>query len=284
MKELIKDIVVRSDFLSALRRWFRAGVGALSFYRMRKSYGKTTYGARINMYKGVYEGQRCFIIGNGPSLRPGDLELLRNEYTFAANRIHLMYDRTRWRPTFYLCQDKDMLKAEEENIRKIQCDCFIGYNSMVRNGTCLANVNAYLMDDRAILRRKKKIPFSYDCEKTVVDASTVTYSSIQLAVYMGFSQIYLLGMDHHFPHTIDKNRRITYDASVQSHFDTRYKDVYKAAEQKKKIVLAVYDKEMAEEAYKSALEAAGQMGTEIYNATRGGELEVFPRVRLEQVI
>lgn len=284
MKELIKDIVVRSDFLSALRRWFRAGVGALSFYRMRKSYGKTTYGARINMYKGVYEGQRCFIIGNGPSLRPGDLELLRNEYTFAANRIHLMYDRTRWRPTFYLCQDKDMLKAEEENIRKIQCDCFIGYNSMVRNGTCLANVNAYLMDDRAILRRKSRLPFSYDCEKAVVDASTVTYSSIQLAVYMGFSQIYLLGMDHHFPHTIDKNRRITYDASVQSHFDTRYKDVYKAAEQKKKIVLAVYDKEMAEGAYKSALEAAGQMGTEIYNATRGGELEVFPRVRLEQVI
>ena len=229
MKELIKDIVVRSVFLSALRRWFRAGVGALSFYRMRKSYGKTTYGARINMYKGVYEGQRCFIIGNGPSLRPGDLELLRNEYTFAANRIHLM-------------------------------------------------------DDRAILRRKSRLPFSYDCEKAVVDASTVTYSSIQLAVYMGFSQIYLLGMDHHFPHTIDKNRRITYDASVQSHFDTRYKDVYKAAEQKKKIVLAVYDKEMAEEAYKSALEAAGQRGTEIYNATRGGELEVFPRVRLEQVI
>ncbi len=284
MKELIKDIVVRSDFLSALRRWFRAGVGALSFYRMRKSYGKTTYGARINMYKGVYEGQRCFIIGNGPSLRPGDLELLRNEYTFAANRIHLMYDRTRWRPTFYLCQDKDMLKAEEENIRKIQCDCFIGYNSMVRNGTCIANANAYLMDDRAILRRKSRLPFSYDCEKAVVDASTVTYSSIQLAVYMGFSKIYLLGMDHHFPHTIDKNRRITYDASVQSHFDTRYKDVYKAAEQKRKIVLAVYDKEMAEEAYKSALEAAGQRGTEIYNATRGGELEVFPRVRLEQVI
>ena len=155
---------------------------------------------------------------------------------------------------------------------------------MVRNGTCLANANAYLMDDRAILRRKSRLPFSYDCEKAVVDASTVTYSSIQLAVYMGFSQIYLLGMDHHFPHTIDKNRRITYDASVQSHFDTRYKDVYKAAEQKKKIVLAVYDKEMAEEAYKSALEAAGQRGTEIYNATRGGELEVFPRVRLEQVI
>lgn len=101
----------------------------------------------------------------------------------------------------------------------------------------LDNVNAYLMDDRAILYRKKKLPFSYDCEEAVVDASTVTYSSIQLAVYMGFSEIYLLGMDHRFPHTIDKNRKITYDPSLQSHFDTRYKDVYKAAEQKKKLCL-----------------------------------------------
>lgn len=49
-------------------------------------------------------------------------------------------------------------------------------------------------------------------------------------------------------------------------------------------MLAVYDKEMAEEAYKSALAAAGQRGTGIFNATRGGELEVFPRIRLEQVI
>ena len=284
MKELIKNIVVRSDFLSALRRWAKAGAGELSFYRMRRSYGRTTHGARIGLYKGIHEGQRCFIIGNGPSLKPEDLDLLEHEYTFGANRIHLLYGRTRWRPTFYVCQDKDMLKAEEENIRKNQCGCFIGYNSMVRNGMDLDNVNAYLMDDRAILYRKKKLPFSYDCEEAVVDASTVTYSSIQLAVYMGFSEIYLLGMDHRFPHTIDQNRKITYDPSLQSPFDTRYKDVYKAAEQKKKIVLAVYDKEMAEEAYKSALAAAGQRGTGIFNATRGGELEVFPRIRLEQVI
>ena len=55
-------------------------------------------------------------------------------------------------------------------------------------------------------------------------------------------------------------------------------------EQKRKIVLAVYDQEMAEAAYKSALAAAGSRGVGIFNATRGGELEVFPRVRLEQVI
>lgn len=284
MRELIKKIVVRSDLLSALRRHAAAGMGELRYCILKKSYHRTAYGARMNMYKGIYGGQRCFIIGNGPSLKPGDLELLRDEYTFAANRIHLIYDKTGWRPTFYLCQDKDMLKAEADTIRKNQCGCFIGYNSMVKNGVHLDNVNAYLMDDRAILRRKKKLPFSYDCGKWVADGTTVTYSAIQLAVYMGFTKIYLLGMDHHFPHTIDKNRNISYDASVQSHFDPRYKEAYEAVEQKKKIVLAVYDKEMAEEAYRSALEAAKDRGTEIFNVTRGGELEIFPRIRLEQVI
>lgn len=82
MKELIKNIVVRSDFLSALRRWAKAGAGELSFYRMRRSYGRTTHGARIGLYKGIHEGQRCFIIGNGPSLKPEDLDLLEHEYTF----------------------------------------------------------------------------------------------------------------------------------------------------------------------------------------------------------
>lgn len=164
------------------------------------------------------------------------------------------------------------------------CSCFIGYNSMKKTGTRFPDSNPYLMDNRAALWRKEGLPFSFDCERQVADGTTVTYSSIQLAVYMGFTRIYLLGMDHHFPHTIDKNRRITYDAAVRSHFDPRYKDIYETVEQKRKIVLAVYDQEMAEAAYKSALAAAGSRGVGIFNATRGGELEVFPRVRLEQVI
>ena len=289
IKARIKAAVVRSDILSAFRRRAVAGMGEISFRIMKRSYGQTAYGDRIRAFRGRYEGKRCFIIGNGPSLRPEDLDLLKQEYTFGANRIYLMYGRTLWRPTFYVCQDKDMLKAEQMNITGGKagvdpCSCFIGYNSMKKTGTRFPDSNPYLMDNRAALWRKEGLPFSFDCERQVADGTTVTYSSIQLAVYMGFTRIYLLGMDHHFPHTIDKNRRITYDAAVRSHFDPRYKDIYETVEQKRTIVLAVYDQEMAEAAYKSALAAAGSRGVGIFNATRGGELEVFPRVRLEQVI
>src|SRR4030066_2585922 len=35
--------------------------------------------------------QRCFIIGNGPSLRQTDLSKLRGEFTFGLNRIYLLF-------------------------------------------------------------------------------------------------------------------------------------------------------------------------------------------------
>jgi hypothetical protein len=47
---------------------------------------------------------RHWVIGNGLSLRHTPLELLKNEVTWAMNRIHLHYENTTWRPTyFFMC-------------------------------------------------------------------------------------------------------------------------------------------------------------------------------------
>ncbi len=52
-----------------------------------------------------YQGERCFIIGNGPSLNDLDLSKLAKEYTFGMNKIYLLYDRIDWRPSFYTLLD-----------------------------------------------------------------------------------------------------------------------------------------------------------------------------------
>lgn len=49
--------------------------------------------------------RRHFIIGSGPSLKEVDFDLLKDEVTWGMNRIHLMYDRTDWRPTFFAMWD-----------------------------------------------------------------------------------------------------------------------------------------------------------------------------------
>ena len=53
-----------------------------------KKYYLSNLPNEIKVFKNKHDGQRCFIIGNGPSLTAEDLNLLKNEVTFAANRIY----------------------------------------------------------------------------------------------------------------------------------------------------------------------------------------------------
>lgn len=56
---------------------------------------------QLKKFKNIHKGQRCFIIGTGPSLTVEDLELLKDEICFGSNRIFEIYPRTSWRPTYY---------------------------------------------------------------------------------------------------------------------------------------------------------------------------------------
>ena len=85
-------------------------------------FDKTKYGKRLTAYKGKYAGKRCFLIGNGPSLRAEDLTKLHEsgEVTFAFNRIYNIFDKTPWRPTFYISQDEKMLAGCADIVSKLQ--------------------------------------------------------------------------------------------------------------------------------------------------------------------
>ena len=47
--------------------------------------------ARLAALRDRHRGERCFILGNGPSLKRTDLSKLRNETTFGLNRIYLAF-------------------------------------------------------------------------------------------------------------------------------------------------------------------------------------------------
>jgi hypothetical protein len=47
---------------------------------------------RLAALKDVHRGERCFIIGNGPSLKKTDLSRLSGEFTFGMNRFYLLFD------------------------------------------------------------------------------------------------------------------------------------------------------------------------------------------------
>ena len=61
---------------------------------------------KLKNLKGKYSGQRCFIMGNGPSLNKTRLELLADEAVWGFNKIYLLFDKIEWKPKFYVANDR----------------------------------------------------------------------------------------------------------------------------------------------------------------------------------
>ena len=64
----------------------------------------------LKQFQNIHIGERCFIVGNGPSLRCEDLDMLKQEITFGSNYIYKIFNKTDWRPTYYFNSDNMVLK------------------------------------------------------------------------------------------------------------------------------------------------------------------------------
>ena len=72
---------------------------------------------KIKKLKGIHSNERCFVICTGPSLTTSDLDLLKNETTFAMNSIPLLYGKTDFRPTYYGVIDEGVYLKLSETIK-----------------------------------------------------------------------------------------------------------------------------------------------------------------------
>ena len=224
----------------------------------------------ISSLKNKYYGQRCFIIGNGPSLTKQDLELLSNEITFASNRIFRMFEQTSWRPTYYAVFDDGIAAAEDLalNVNNMTCEAkFVREQGWCFNRKINDACYIHSWASRKLLEAPQ---FSQQLTKGIYTIATVTYSLIQIARYMGFSEIYLIGVDHKYRNEQKKDGTIIQN-NIKSYFG-------KEGSHEKSVVAASWE---MEEAYKFAEQYSRKNGFRVYNATRGGYLEVFERVNLD---
>lgn len=223
---------------------------------------------KLQKLKNSHQGEKCFIVGNGPSLNMKDLELIKDYDCFASNLIFKIFDRTDWRPKYYFIQDR---YADTGNILdNIDLEMlFVGDYYWRKRG--MKNPNAICIHCRRAF--SEEIPFSTDISKYIIDHCTITYTMIQAAIYMGYKQIYLLGMDHSYTLTYDKNGNVVEDASVVSHVfeDENPQDI-------------IANVEGMNKSYISARNYADQHNISIINVTRGGRLEWFERNSLDNVV
>ena len=218
-------------------------------------------------FEKIHQGKRCFIIGNGPSLSVTDLEKLEHEITFGVNRIYNIFKSTSWRPTYYCVADKELLLQSLDRINVIKSKVkFIGI-SMLINPDIKSALYFRLIDNNYYPNYPK---ISSNICKGIYSASTVTYACLQIAFYMGFKEIYLLGVDHRYSVSLRADGTIEHN-DVKDHFSET--DTLANLPQLDKSTLA----------YKSAKKYADEHGIKIYNATRGGKLEVFERVDFDSL-
>ena len=230
--------------------------------------------AMLLSLKGKYEGKRCFILGNGPSLTKGDVEKLKNEVTFASNRVYKIFENTDWRPTYYAMIDEGTAQAEgvAENVSLIpaikffRTEGWFAYKK-IKGETCYI----HSWHSRKYL---KKPAFSMELDKGIYTIATVTYVLIQLAVWMGFKEIYLLGCDNAYRIERNKDGSITTHAERKSYFGNQEKENSTS-------IGAAWEFNIA---YEYAEKFSRENGFRIFNATRGGMLEAFERKNLDEIL
>lgn len=223
---------------------------------------------RLAALRGKHAGRPAVIVGNGPSLQIADLDVLAasDAVTFAFNKIFLAFDRTAFRPTYYMVED---FLVAENNAAAI--DALRGMPKLFPE----VLLRWVKQDDDTILfglTHQDPAAGVAEFSEDPLDlkwGSSVTYTAIELAFYLGCDPVYLIGVDFKFDVPAGPLPQVLAAGGERNHFLPHYRQ---PGERWNKPMI-----EFTRLAYEAAYAHAQRTGRRIYNATRGGALEVFPR-------
>lgn len=169
----------------------------------------------IKHLKGRGRGKRIFLVGNGPSLNDMNLDLLVGEDSIAMNRIELIYPKTKWRPTYYIfcssnCFDKRWGKDWSKSVVKASNHedtiplIWDRYKSTIEKnaGKPLHKSTIYLkkFSENEVGNLNS---FSVNAEDRLDKSGTTMNVALQLAYYMDYDEVYLIGCDSNWKTSMD---------------------------------------------------------------------------------
>lgn len=227
-------------------------------------------GERLRSFRNIHQGGRCFIIANGPSLAQTDLGLLKDEITFGMNRIYLNFDSMGYPTRYYLAINELVLDQFAPEIAPLNMPKFLNWNSRDRldredDGTHYLRLKLGLYDT-----------FVSDITEPLCSGGTVTFAALQVAFYMGFQEVVLVGLDHRFAATGAPNEvQVRVEANDKNHFHPNY---FPAGSR-----WQLPDLRRSELAYALARLAYEADGRVILDATVDGACTVFEKADLSAV-
>ncbi len=222
---------------------------------------------KLDALRGRHSGEKCVIIGNGPSLRNTPMDLLANVPTFGLNRIYLMRDQLGFEPTYHVVVNRLVVEQCAEDFNRIETPLFTTFSN---SDVIRSRSNTHF------LNRIVGPHFSRNCSYGIWEGATVTYVAMQLAYHMGFSKVALVGVDHRFSVSGPAHQVVESNGADNSHFDPNYFG--------KGFRWQLPDLDTSEVGYAYARRAYESAGRQIVDATVGGALQIFPKASLEDFL
>jgi hypothetical protein len=214
--------------------------------------------------KDKHKGGRCFVIGNGPSLNNMNLSLLKDEITIGMNRIYLLFPKIGFSTSYYVAVNGLVVEQYAREIEEVNSIKFV--NWLTRRHVKTKSDCFYINDPSG----GHDIKFSKNpLRKTYFD-STVTFASMQLAYWMGFDEVILIGVDHNFVTKGESDKKVTSQGDDPNHFDSSYFG--------KGVQWQLPNLDRSEVSYRLAKSEFEKDNRKIFDATVGGKLDIFDKV------
>jgi hypothetical protein len=236
----------------------------------------------------MHQKERCFILGNGPSIKKQDLLLLKNEIVFSVSSGYLHKDYLAIQPRYhcipqfyyhkYLCPNDIICWFKEMHLKIGTAELFLdaAQEPLIRENKLFPG---------------RKINYLYtgffrnginegilDISKRIPQVHTVPVLCLMIAIYMGFKKIYLIGVEHDgwktgeykyfFEPTVlkGKDEAVYPDGKVRDPLYEQFLGFGRALKQ-----------------YWAMNNIARANNISIFNATEGGAVDEFPRVKFEDL-
>lgn len=146
--------------------------------------------SRLSRFHNVHVGERAVLVCNGPSLNRMNLDFLRREIVIGLNKIHLGLDRFGFYPRYVVAVNPRVVEQARIELAAMTALKFIGARAAIHLPEDAFTHHIQVLDPPVL--------FSRDITQGFREGGTVTHAALQLAFWMGFSEVVIIGMDHRF--------------------------------------------------------------------------------------
>ena len=169
---------------------------------------------RIKRFRNSHHGERLVLVCNGPSLNQTDFSLIRREVSMGLNKIFLGFRCFHFYPRYYVAINKRVIEQSSQEISHLNCVRFL--KDMGNANPLPESALTYFLHSRPEER------FHPDVCEGFFEGYTVTFAALQLAFFMGFSMVVIVGMDHRYSYEGLPNEPHLLQGPDPNHFDSSY--------------------------------------------------------------